>query len=71
MADKLWTPDQKLPEGVRKMAWLLFLEAWKGFQLREDDEVLEDFKFEHMFRHCIEMAKAVTKILGENDEPLS
>jgi hypothetical protein len=71
---KLWTPDQKVPESVRKMAFLFFLETWKAFVNSEDEnsriesgEAVASFDAEACYRHCIKMARAVHKVDAEND----
>jgi ribonucleotide reductase beta subunit family protein with ferritin-like domain len=63
---KLWTPDQKVPESVRKMAFLFFLEHLKAsFSNRQvADEWITD---KDVYRRCIAMAKSVHEVDAEND----
>ncbi len=59
---KLWTPDQKVPESVRKMAFLFFLEAMKSFLATK-----ESWDVKRTYRECIATAKTIHEIDAEND----
>ncbi len=62
---KLWTPDQKVPESVRKMAFLFFLEMWKAAFINRTPPELNQSGA--AYRDCIEVAKTIHKIDAEND----
>lgn len=69
---KLWTPDQKVPESVRKMAFLFFLEVYKaGVQLAIETGHKGNLEVEDAYRQCIAAAKVIHKVDAENDEPKS
>lgn len=61
---KLWTPDQKVPESVRKMAFLFFLESTKA---RLNNPTIEKADSEKEYRACIELAKMIHRVDAEND----
>lgn len=64
---KIWTPDQKVPENVRKMAFLFFMECFKANQA----DLENDFHLgeEATYRDCIETAKMIYRVDAENDAP--
>lgn len=58
----LWTPDKKIPASVLKMAWIMFLEAYKDHLRVKDTWVPED-----VYRDCIDIARMVYRVEQEND----
>lgn len=59
----LWTPPEKIDENVRRMAWLLFLEAWKNWlRVRGSDAALPDADIKEMYRCCLVAAKIARKL---------
>lgn len=62
---KLWTPDQKIPESVRKMAFLFFLEMFKASFLAEKEP--NEWNAEINYRECLELAKIIHMVDAENE----
>jgi hypothetical protein len=53
---KLWIPTEKLDENVKRMAWLLFLECWKGDE--STDQWTEEVT-KGTYEDCIRVAKII------------
>lgn len=65
---KIWTPGQKLPDRVKQIALLLFLERWKtstAGRAQLPDIVAETGQ---AYRMCIEAAKAIYEVEMEEQK---
>jgi hypothetical protein len=73
---EIWTPPETIDENTRRMAWLLFLEVWKG-ELRDANQFQEwtDKQASNVYVGCLRIAKIVraqeqqTTVKVEPDEP--
>lgn len=59
----IWTPGKKLPDAVKAMARLLFIEHWKATLTNQ--RAMDEWKPDTAYRWCIETAKIVLKIEDE------
>lgn len=59
---KIWTPGQKLPERVKQIALMLFIECWKSWWVRDDSWPTEE---EQTYRDCINTAQMIHRIEQE------
>lgn len=56
-ASKLWTPNQKLPEATRKMAFVMFIELMKSALDRGTP--IEISKVGAAYRDCVAIAREI------------
>lgn len=61
-AIEIWTPPEKLDANTTRMAWLLFLEAWKDHLPRMFDEKPVRFIVPEVYDKCLETAKIVRRL---------
>lgn len=61
---KLWVPGQKMPDRVKQLSLMMFIEVFKARFARP--EVFKEWSYEVFYRQCIEMAETIYKI--ENEE---
>jgi len=59
---KLWIPAEKLDENVKRMAWLLFLEWWKGHFDQIGLEGTATKVVETAYTVCLETAKVIRQL---------
>ena len=57
---KLWIPAEKLDENVKRMAWLMFLEAWKAWI--RDHSACDPWKPKAVYAECLQHAKMVRQM---------
>ena len=68
---KIWVPPTPLDDNVKRMAWLLFLEAWKAYLAKHESDTSVQWEPEQMYGVCLKNAKVVRLLeLPRNQPPL-
>jgi hypothetical protein len=56
---EIWTPPEKLDANVQRMAWLLFMEHWKGWVDIHGRDNKVSFPTTMIYEECLTTAKVV------------
>ena len=60
---QLLVPPEPIPENVKRMAWLLFLEVWKQLMAGEGDvEINQESDVEPAYKVCLETARTIYEL---------
>jgi hypothetical protein len=59
---KIWVPGMKLPERVKELAAVFFVEAWKSTLARGLDVITFRDNAEKNYQDCVAMARVLVEI---------